>query len=128
MHHRFGVELMVNRKVQLLIALKEICCFLFVINFEGFFDLTFTCCSSWLMVCIAFERFCAVWLPHHNKIIFTHRKLFFLVLGIIFTSTIISTWFIFVVKMITKTRLVTPSVYSSTKISSFKFVFSINYF
>ncbi|CAF4692166.1 unnamed protein product [Rotaria sp. Silwood1] len=27
---------------------------------HGFFDLTFTSCSSWLMVCIAFERFCAV--------------------------------------------------------------------
>ncbi|CAF4264351.1 unnamed protein product, partial [Rotaria magnacalcarata] len=42
---------------------------------HGFFDLTFTCCSSWLMVCIAFERFCAVWLPHSNKAIFTHRKI-----------------------------------------------------
>jgi hypothetical protein len=71
----------------------------------GFFDLAFTCCSSWLMVCIAFERFCAVWLPHHSKTIFTHRKLFFLVLGIFLMSTMLSTWFIFVVKMVTKTRI-----------------------
>lgn len=70
----------------------------------GFFDLTFTCCSSWLMVFVAFERFCAVWLPHQNKILFTHRKIFYLVVVIVFISTILSTWFIFVVKMITKTR------------------------
>ncbi|CAF3429974.1 unnamed protein product [Rotaria socialis] len=71
---------------------------------HGFFDLTFTCCSSWLMICIAFERFCAVWFPHRHKVSFTHRKIFFLVLGILFSATIISTWFIFVVKMILKTR------------------------
>ncbi|CAF1193990.1 unnamed protein product [Rotaria magnacalcarata] len=70
---------------------------------HGFFDLTFTCCSSWLMICIAFERFCAVWFPHRHKVLFTHRKIFFLVLGICFSATIISTWFIFVVKMILKT-------------------------
>ncbi|CAF0757338.1 unnamed protein product [Rotaria sp. Silwood1] len=73
---------------------------------HGFFDLTFTCCSSWLMICIAFERFCAVWLPHRHKILFTHRKIFFCVLGILFTATLISTWFIFVVKMVVKTRAV----------------------
>ncbi|CAF2388407.1 unnamed protein product [Rotaria sp. Silwood2] len=67
---------------------------------HGFFDLTFTSCSSWLMVFIAFERFCAVWLPHNNKKIFTHRKTFILVLIIVFLSTILSTWFIFVVKTI----------------------------
>lgn len=69
---------------------------------HGFFDLSFTSCSSWLMVCIAFERFCAVWLPHNNKKIFTHRKTFVLVLIIVFISTILSTWFIFVVKSIRK--------------------------
>ncbi|CAF0948638.1 unnamed protein product [Rotaria sordida] len=47
-----------------------------------------------------FERFCAVWLPHNNKKIFTHRKTFILVLIIVFLSTILSTWFIFVVKTI----------------------------
>jgi hypothetical protein len=51
------------------------------------------------MVCIAFERFCAVWLPHNNKIIFTHRKTLILVLSIVFISTISSTWFMFAVKM-----------------------------
>ncbi|CAF0963212.1 unnamed protein product [Adineta steineri] len=66
---------------------------------HGVFDLAFTCCSSWLMVCIAFERFCAVWLPHNNKIIFTHRRTLILVLSIVFISTILSTWFIFAVKM-----------------------------
>ncbi|CAF3239900.1 unnamed protein product [Rotaria socialis] len=65
---------------------------------HGFFDLTFTCCSSWLMVCIAFERFCAVWLPHNNKAILTHRKTLIVVLIIVFISTVLSTWFIFVVK------------------------------
>ncbi|CAF0865354.1 unnamed protein product [Adineta steineri] len=86
---------------------------------HGFFDLAFTCCSSWLMVCIAFERFCAVWLPHHNKILFTHRKIFFLVLGILFISTILSTWFIFVVKIVIKTRA--PNLtYTSTIKNSFK--------
>ncbi|CAF0866622.1 unnamed protein product [Adineta steineri] len=86
---------------------------------HGFFDLAFTCCSSWLMVCIAFERFCAVWLPHHNKILFTHRKIFFLVLGILFISTILSTWFIFVVKIVTKTRA--PNLtYTSTIKNSLK--------
>jgi hypothetical protein len=65
----------------------------------GFFDLAFTCCSSWLMVCIAFERFCAVWLPHNNKKMFTHRKTFILVLTIVFSSTMFSTWFIFAVKI-----------------------------
>ncbi|CAF0822662.1 unnamed protein product [Rotaria sp. Silwood1] len=72
---------------------------------HGFFDLTFTSCSSWLMVCIAFERFCAVWLPHNNKKIFTHRKTFILVLIIVFLSTILSTWFIFVVKT-TRTSII----------------------
>lgn len=69
------------------------------------------------MVCVAFERFCAVWLPHHNKKLFTHRKIFFLVLGIIFLSTILSTWFIFVVKMMTKSK---PSIipYASSLLSS----------
>ena len=52
------------------------------------------------MVCIAFERFCAVWLPHNNKTIFTHRKTFILVIGIVLLSTIFSTWFIFALKMI----------------------------
>ncbi|CAF0945074.1 unnamed protein product [Adineta steineri] len=86
---------------------------------HGFFDLAFTCCSSWLMVCIAFERFCAVWLPHHNKILFTHRKIFFLVLGILFISTILSTWFIFVVKIVIKTRA--PNLtYTSTIKNSLK--------
>ena len=66
---------------------------------HGFFDLSFTCCSSWLMVCIAFERFCAVWLPHNNKTIFTHRKTFILVLIIVILSTILSTWFIFALKL-----------------------------
>lgn len=77
----------------------------------GFFDLTFTCCSSWLMVCIAFERFCAVWLPHNNKSIFTHRKTFLLVISIVCISTFSSTWFIFVVKMVTiyPPPLATPS-------------------
>jgi hypothetical protein len=51
------------------------------------------------MVCIAFERFCAVWLPHNNKTIFTHRKTFIFVLSIVFLSTILSTWFLFVVKL-----------------------------
>jgi hypothetical protein len=51
------------------------------------------------MVCIAFERFCAVWLPHNNKTIFTHRKTFILVLSIVIFSTILSTWFIFAVKI-----------------------------
>lgn len=68
----------------------------------GFFDLAFTCSSSWLMVCVAFERFCAVWLPHQNRILFTHRRVFFLVLTTVIVSSIISTWFMFVVKMITK--------------------------
>ena len=57
------------------------------------------------MVCIAFERFCAVWLPHDNKIIFTHRKTLFFVVTIVLVSTVISTWFLFVVKMHTNTRL-----------------------
>ena len=52
------------------------------------------------MVCIAFERFCAVWLPHNNKTIFTHRKTFILVLIIVFLSPILSTWFIFALKLI----------------------------
>ncbi len=76
------------------------------------------------MVCIAFERFCAVWLPHHNKKIFTHRKIFFLVLGILIMSTMLSTWFIFVVKMVTRTR--TPILtYTSTSLlkSSLKCVY-----
>ena len=75
------------------------------------------------MVCIAFERFCAVWLPHHNKILFTHRKIFFLVLGIIFSSTIISIWFVFVVKMVTKIRLVPLSHTFSISKTSSKFVY-----
>ena len=50
------------------------------------------------MVSIAFERFCAVWLPHNNKTIFTHRKTFLLVLIIISFSTLLSTWFLSVVK------------------------------
>ena len=66
---------------------------------HGFFDLTFTCCSSWLIVCVAFERFCSVWLPHNNKSIFTHRNTFTIVLIIIFFSTLTSTWFLFVVRM-----------------------------
>jgi hypothetical protein len=65
----------------------------------GFFDLSFTCCSSWLIVCIAFERFCAVWLPHNNKTIFTHRKTFMLVLIIVILSTVFSIWFIFALKL-----------------------------
>ena len=52
------------------------------------------------MVCIAFERFCAVWLPHNNKIIFTHRKTLVFVVSIVVISTVLSTWFIFAVKMI----------------------------
>ena len=67
------------------------------------------------MVCVAFERFCAVWLPHQNKILFTHRKVSYIVLCIALTSTLLSTWFIFVVKMMTKTR----STFSKTP---FKFV------
>ncbi|UJR10285.1 hypothetical protein I4U23_014492 [Adineta vaga] len=66
---------------------------------HGFFDLAFTCCSSWLMVCIAFERFCAVWLPHNNKTIFTHSRTLRLVLIIVILSTSLSIWFIFAVKM-----------------------------
>ena len=50
------------------------------------------------MVSIAFERFCAVWLPRNNKTIFTHRKTFLLVLIIISFSTLLSTWFLSVVK------------------------------
>ncbi|CAF1683841.1 unnamed protein product, partial [Adineta ricciae] len=88
---------------------------------HGFFDLTFTCCSSWLMVFIAFERFCAVWLPHQNKVLFTHRKIFFLVLSLLLVSTMLSTWFIFVVKMVTKTR--TPNL---THTSSSIFRSSLN--
>ena len=61
------------------------------------------------MVCIAFERFCAVWLPHNNKSIFTHRKTFLLVIIIVCISTVTSTWFIFVVKMITTVPLPLPS-------------------
>ncbi|CAF0747518.1 unnamed protein product [Rotaria sordida] len=88
---------------------------------HGFFDLTFTCCSSWLMICIAFERFCAVWLPHRHKILFTHRKIFFFVLGIVITATIISTWFIFVVKMVLKTRpVILPQTTTSLLKNSFK--------
>jgi hypothetical protein len=63
------------------------------------------------MVCIAFERFCAVWLPHNNKTIFTHRKTFILVLSIVFLSTILSTWFIFAVKNI---RIPTSSLQNLT--------------
>lgn len=51
------------------------------------------------MVCIAFERFCAVWLPHNNKIIFTHRRTCLLVVTIVVLSTLLSTWFLFAVKM-----------------------------
>ncbi|CAF0845785.1 unnamed protein product [Adineta ricciae] len=72
---------------------------------HGFFDLAFTCCSSWLMVCIAFERFCAVWLPHNNKTIFTHSRTRRLVLTIVLLSTLLSTWFIYAVKMIEVPRL-----------------------
>lgn len=86
---------------------------------SGFFDLTFTCCSSWLMVCIAFERFCAVWLPHQSKVLFTHRKIFILVLSILLVSTMLSTWFIFVVKMVTKTRI-TNIVHASPSSSIFR--------
>ncbi len=76
------------------------------------------------MVCVAFERFCAVWLPHHNKVLFTHRKIFFLVLGIIFSSTILSSWFMFVVKMVIKTRTLIPPNTSSLFIKNpFKFVY-----
>jgi len=76
------------------------------------------------MVCIAFERFCAVWLPHHNKVLFTHRKIFFLVLGIIFLSTILSSWFMFVVKMVIKTRtLIPPNTSLSFIKNPFKFVY-----
>jgi hypothetical protein len=71
------------------------------------------------MVCVAFERFCAVWLPHHNKVLFTHRKIFFFVLGIIFMSTIISIWFIFVVKMVTKPRQPISSYTSSSTVKNF---------
>ena len=51
------------------------------------------------MVCIAIERFCAVWLPHKNKTIFTHKTTFFLALIVVFISTVSSLWFIFVIKM-----------------------------
>ncbi|CAF0925209.1 unnamed protein product [Didymodactylos carnosus] len=56
---------------------------------HGFFDLAFTCTSSWLIVFIAFDRFIAVWLPH-NKTLFTHRRTFILVLSTILISAVIS--------------------------------------
>lgn len=76
------------------------------------------------MICIAFERFCAVWFPHHHKVIFTHRKIFFLVLGIFFGATLISTWFLFVVKMVLKTRPANITNITTLSLkSSFKFVY-----
>ena len=52
------------------------------------------------MVGIALERFCAVWLPHSSKMIFTHRRTFLLVLFIGIFSAISSTWFIFVLNVV----------------------------